>query len=258
MIKISVVIPTYNSEKYIKDCIGSVLKQNYKNFEIIICDNNSKDKTIPIIKKLTKKNQIYCKIFIRKDSGVADALNFGFKKAKGDILCWLNSDDIFNHKFVFTDVNNAFVKNFKKYYLVGNFINVNKYNHVIKYFYSFIPLKKMKKFFFYNQIFTGSFFFKKKVFRTFKKFNTKYKYAFEYELLIHTLKKFEGIYLNNFLCRFRILPSALSSNKVELKKEFFEILKKNNLKYSNSIFFRLLIYANQNVLFEIIKNKIKF
>ena len=42
------------------------------------------------------------------------------------------------------------------------------------------------------------------------------------------LKKYEGIYLNNFLCRFRILPNALSSNKTDLKKEFNEILKKIN------------------------------
>ena len=258
MKKISVIIPTYNSEKYIKKSLNSIFIQNFDNYEIIICDNLSNDNTINIIKKTSYRFKKKIKIYSRRDKGVADALNFGFKKANGDILCWLNSDDLYNHKFVFNKVINAFNNNKKKSYLVGNFINIDSKNNILKYFYAFIPLKKIKNFFYYNQIFTGAFFFRKKVFETFKRFNIKYKYAFEYEIIIHALKKYEGIYLNNFLCRFRILPNALSSNKTDLKREFNEILKKNKLKYSNFILLRFYVYLSQNILFEVIKNKIKF
>lgn len=258
MNKISIIIPTYNSEKYIKYSVLSILKQKYKNYEIIVCDNKSRDKTISILKKLSKKKNLLIKIFIRKDKGVADALNYGFKKAKGDIICWLNSDDLFNHELVFTNINKAFHNNLKKSYLVGNFLNIDKFNKVIKFFYSFIPSKKMKNIFYYNQIFTGSFFFKKNVLKSFGKFNLKYKYAFEYEIIIHALKKYEGIYLNDFLSCFRILPTALSSNKLELKKEFEEILLKERLKFSNSIFFKTISYINQKVILGVIFQKLKF
>ena len=50
----------------------------------------------------------------------------------------------------------------KKSYLVGNFINIDSKNKILKYFYAFIPQKKINKFFYYNQIFTGAFFFRKK------------------------------------------------------------------------------------------------
>ena len=52
MNKISIIIPTYNSEKYIEYSVLSIFKQKYKNYEIIVCDNKSKDKTISILKKL--------------------------------------------------------------------------------------------------------------------------------------------------------------------------------------------------------------
>jgi glycosyltransferase involved in cell wall biosynthesis len=258
MTKISIIVPTFNSEKYIKNCLKSIFNQSFSNYEIIICDNLSEDNTINLIKKFSYKFKKKIKIYSRRDKGVADALNFGFRKANGDILCWLNSDDFYNHKFVLNNVIDSFINNKKKSYLVGNFINIDSKNNILKYFHAFIPVKKLSKIFFYNQILTGAFFFKKEVFRSFKKFNTKYKYAFEYEIIIHTFKKYEGIYLNDFLCRFRILPNALSSNKIELRKEFDEILKKNKLKYSNSIFLKTYIYILQNVVFEVVKNKIKF
>ena len=258
MNKISIIIPTYNSEKYIEYSVLSIFKQKYKNYEIIVCDNKSKDKTISILKKLSKKKNFLIKIFIRKDKGVADALNYGFRKAKGDIICWLNSDDLFNHEFVFSNINKAFQNNLKKSYLVGNFLNINKFNKVIKFFYSFIPSKKMKNIFYYNQIFTGSFFFKKNVLKSFGKFNLKYKYAFEYEIIIHALKKYEGIYLNDFLSCFRILPTALSSNKLELKKEFDEILLNEKLKFSNSLLFKTISYIKQKVIFGVIFQKLNF
>ena len=55
MTKISIVVPTFNSERFIETCINSILSQNYQNYEVIICDNCSTDNTIKIIKKIIKK-----------------------------------------------------------------------------------------------------------------------------------------------------------------------------------------------------------
>jgi len=87
---ISIITPSFNSAKYIEDCIQSVLNQNYNNFEHIIIDGSSTDGTIEILKKYP-----HLKWLSEPDEGQSDALNKGFKLAKGDIIGWLNSDDVY-------------------------------------------------------------------------------------------------------------------------------------------------------------------
>ena len=256
--KISIIIPTFNSAKFIKYTISSILKQDYQKWEVIICDNNSSDDTLQKIKKLVKSDNRF-KFLIKKDNGVADALNNGFKVSSGKILCWLNSDDIF-YNIKTLSIANKFINKTCKF-INGNFLNIDSKGKVLRSFYSYLPNYKIKKYFFYNQIFTGSFFFSKDIFNSFGKFNEKYKYSFEYELITFCLKNYRGKHINEFLSCFRILPNSLSSNKKELKDEFFEILKKEKLVYINSLILRIygfyisknLIYAFLNRLYD--KNK---
>ena len=91
MKKVSIIIPVYNSAKYITQCIESVINQTYKNIEIIIIDDNSTDESIEIIKKI--KDKRIKLISIKQNKGVANARNTGIKKATGDYICFLDSDD---------------------------------------------------------------------------------------------------------------------------------------------------------------------
>lgn len=90
---ISIVTPTYNSEKYLEDCIKSIINQTYKNYEHIIIDGGSSDKTLDIIKSYDGKYPM--RWVSEKDHGMYDAIAKGFGMAKGDIFCWLNSDDMY-------------------------------------------------------------------------------------------------------------------------------------------------------------------
>lgn len=89
--KISIVTPNYNQAKYIEFTIQSVLSQNYPNLEYIIIDGGSTDGSVEIIKKYESQLTYWVS---EKDYGIYDALNKGFKKSTGDVMGWINSDDL--------------------------------------------------------------------------------------------------------------------------------------------------------------------
>lgn len=102
--KISMITVCYNSEKTIEDTLKSVLSQTYGNYEYIIVDGLSKDKTVDIVKKYEKKFKGKLKYISEKDSGLYDAMNKGIKMATGDIIGIINSDDIIACDSVFQQV----------------------------------------------------------------------------------------------------------------------------------------------------------
>jgi glycosyltransferase involved in cell wall biosynthesis len=95
--KVSIVIPSYNQGCYIEETILSVLNQSYQLIEIIIIDGGSVDNSVEVIKKYEDKITYWIS---EPDNGQADAINKGFEKASGDLLCWVNSDDILYPDFI--------------------------------------------------------------------------------------------------------------------------------------------------------------
>ena len=91
--KFSIITPVYNTEKYLERCIESVLNQTYNNYEFIIINDGSPDNSEKIIEKY--KNNKNIKYIKQTNHGVSYARNIGIKKAKGDYILFLDSDDFY-------------------------------------------------------------------------------------------------------------------------------------------------------------------
>jgi glycosyltransferase involved in cell wall biosynthesis len=100
--KISIITPSYNQGQYIEETINSILNQNYPNIEYIIIDGGSTDNTIEIIDKYSK-HITYWESY--KDNGQSDAINKGLQKATGELINWLNSDDLLSENSLFNIAN---------------------------------------------------------------------------------------------------------------------------------------------------------
>lgn len=96
---VSVVIPAYNVEKYLEKCVCSLLKQTYKNYEIIIIDDGSTDKTFEVSKMLELRNS-KVKAFHQENQGVSVARNQGMQYASGNYYLFVDADDYVSQKYV--------------------------------------------------------------------------------------------------------------------------------------------------------------
>ena len=92
MIKLSIIVPVYNVEKYIERCLDSLLKQDLDNYEIIVVNDGSTDNSQDIIDKYQKKYGII-KSLKKANGGLSDARNYGLKHAKGKYVLFVDSDD---------------------------------------------------------------------------------------------------------------------------------------------------------------------
>lgn len=143
---VSVVMPTYNDEPYLKKAIDDILKQSYKNFELLIVNDGSTDNTCDILKEYEKKDR-RIKVFNKENGGTGSALNLGFDNANGEFGTWVSSDDEKNPDFIESLVEclkrnrdvefvcSAFIskylnKVFKPYHFDGkNFVYCRGLNH---------------------------------------------------------------------------------------------------------------------------------
>ena len=96
-IKISVIIPIFNAEKYISDCLESIINQTLKDIEIILINDGSNDKTEQIIKEYAKKDKRII-ILKQKNKGAGAARNSGIQISKGEYISFIDSDDMFHFK----------------------------------------------------------------------------------------------------------------------------------------------------------------
>jgi len=125
---VSVIVPSYNQGQFIEDTILSILNQDYQNIEVIVFDGMSTDGTIDVLKRYDERITYTSE----KDNGQSDAINKGFRVAKGDIVTWLNSDDIYPDRRTISRIVSVFSLNLDCDLIFGDFIEIDANNCVLK------------------------------------------------------------------------------------------------------------------------------
>lgn len=129
--KVSIVIPVYNAEKYLKECVESALNQTYKNVEVIAVNDGSTDNSLKILNEFSDKILIISKT----NGGTASALNTGIRHMKGEWFKWLSADDSLYPTAIEELISEAKkLENKKKYILYSSYDIVDSESKVIKQF----------------------------------------------------------------------------------------------------------------------------
>lgn len=114
LIRVSIIIPVYNVEKYIGDCIESILNQTYYNWELLLLDDESSDKSVEICEKYAERDG-RIRVFHNKHAGVSVMRNKGIEFAKGEYISFVDSDDQIETNFIEKAITNCLEKNIDIY-----------------------------------------------------------------------------------------------------------------------------------------------
>ncbi len=127
-IRISIIIPSFNQGMFLEETLLSVINQPYKNVEILVMDGGSTDNSVEIIKKYEPFISYWQS---QKDNGQSDAINQGFKRATGEYVTWLNSDDVLLPNAL-TSIVDCINRNPSVNWFLGNVLWMNKAGHIIR------------------------------------------------------------------------------------------------------------------------------
>lgn len=221
--KISLITVCFNSADSIETAIRSVQHQTYPNIEYIVVDGKSSDGTIALLQKYSDRID---KLVSEPDKGIYDAMNKGIALATGDVIGFLNSDDMFFDNMVLADVAKKFDENQALDILYGDltYVSRNDTDKVVRiwksmsYFSSFFENGNVPP--------HPTLYLRKKVYEQNDGFNLSFKLAADYEFMLRLFKKnnFVSEHIERQMVKMR-LGGATSKNWQNRVKQNIEIFK---------------------------------
>jgi glycosyltransferase involved in cell wall biosynthesis len=228
--KISVITPTLNQGQFIEDTIRSVLLQNYPNLEYIVIDGGSTDGTQDILKRYDDA----IAWISEPDKGQVDAINKGFAKATGEVIAYLNSDDMYLPNTLLA-VGKAFLAAPQAQIFTGKCINIDVNGKTIRplitsYKNLLLSFGNDKILKIINYISQPATFWRINLLDSIGYFNPDYRFAMDYDYWLRISQSHKIYFLDQYLANFRIYPSSISGS--DSKKQFEEEYRVSK-KYSN-------------------------
>lgn len=258
--KISVVTPNFNQVNFLEKTINSVLNQNYPNLEYIIIDGGSTDGSINVIKKYSSELHFWVS---EEDNGMYDALNKGFNLSHGEIMCWINSDDILREGSL-DYISKIFSENKKIHWVMGYPSIINELGKTV-WEGQGAPIHSPYFFYLHNHLKTFSFLQQESTFwtrtlwnKTNKKLNLKYNLAADFDLWMQFFK-YEKLYFSSRkLASFRKREGQKSEDQINYKNETNISIKINKKKLPLLMKINIIILKSiRKVMFSFKNKRIK-
>jgi hypothetical protein len=218
---VSIVTPSYNHGRYIEETIQSVLNQDYPNLEYLVIDGGSSDNTVEILKKYEGR----LTWISEKDRGQADAINKGFRMARGEILAWLNSDDTYLPGAVHQAVR--YLESHPEVaMLYGEGYHIDAEGEFIERYYTEpFDYRRLSEVCFICQ---PTVFFRAEVIATVGPLDVTLDYCMDYEYWMRIAKRFRIGYLEKDLANSRLhLDTKTLSKRVEVHQETLQVVKRH-------------------------------
>ena len=237
--KISIITPLYNGEKFVEDAINSVINQTYKNWELLIIDDFSKDKGCEIARNYAENDSRIRIIKNEENLGVVETRNRGIREAVGRYIAFLDCDDTWNHdklkkQINFMEEKDAAISctdymrmdesgNHKKLMMVKEKITYNMLlkSNIVGCLTVIYDTKKIGKKFFEDAVRSE-----------------------DYVLWLDIFKETKIIYgLEEELAYYRVLDNSRSSNKIKVLKAQWLIYRKyENLSFVKAVYFFIIYF----------------
>ena len=226
--KISIITPSFNQGKYIEKTIQSVLGQDYPNLEYFVIDGGSTDETLEILKKYNKQ----IKWISEKDHGQTDAINKGMRLTTGEIVGYLNSDDLLENNCL-AKIVKFFVSNPEISWVTGKCHIINAKGDKSRSFvteYKNIYLKYMR---FINTLYVLNYipqpatFWRRGVVHNIGLLDDFYHLSMDYDYWLRIFKKYKLGYIDDYLAFFRVHETSKGNRMLnDQLQESYQISKK--------------------------------
>lgn len=235
-VKVAVIVATYNSKKYLEECIMSIIGQTYSDWELIIIDGGSTDGTIEIIKNY----ESYVKYWIsEKDDGIYDAWNKGISLTSSDWICFVGSDDV-----LYPDALEDYSNHIKAHPIgdVLEFVssNIDLVDENLNLLETVGAPWQWDKFKVSMLTWHVGCFHSRKLFEKYGLYDTSYKISGDYELLLRPGNKLATSYFNKTTAKMR--NGGVSSKKLFMaSKETYRAKVKNHVISTMKGYFLVLV-----------------
>jgi glycosyltransferase involved in cell wall biosynthesis len=215
---ISIIIPTLNSGKYLSFTLDSILKQTYKNYEVILVDGGSSDNTFEVARSFSDNMSIFFHRIVGSDQ--VSAINYGLSKAHGNIMTFINSDDVYDLDCL-SLINDKFLDDKIMWvYGQGNIIDEKgkQLKSIVTIFKSlFWSFNSYRILTWLCYIVQPTVFWRREVFDLAGVFNPKYRYCFDYEWWLRIRKIHKPMYIDKNLACWRTHSDSLSVKNTQLQ-----------------------------------------
>ena len=208
---VSIIIPVFNGENFVREAINSALSQTYKNIEIIVVNDGSTDNTEEVLKSYGDKITFYSK----PNGGVSSALNYGIKKMHGEYFSWLSHDDLYFKDKVTAEIKYLTDNNLlhKKYIPYSDFALVDVKGKLIsnvKFNHNYVN-KKPELALLRGLVNGNSLLIPKSAFKTYGGFDTKLKCTQDYEKWFEFTKTYTFVHVPKILVKTRYHKNQVSN-----------------------------------------------